>query len=86
MTTTARLFGRLREHDWMAATIELVIVVVGILIALGVSNWNGDRLDRRHSAHYLARIHADLLTDRRNIRDVILFPLLRPLGAPAADG
>ena len=73
MTTTARLFGRLREHDWMAATIELVIVVVGILIALGVSNWNEDRLDRQHSAHYLARIHADLLTDRRNIDITLAF-------------
>ena len=42
----ARLVQRLREHDWMAAVIELVIVIAGILIALQVSNWNQDRIER----------------------------------------
>ena len=73
MTTTARLLGRLRERDWMAAAIELAIVVFGILIALEVSNWNEDRLDRQHAAHYLGRINADLLTDRRNIDITLAF-------------
>ncbi len=36
----ARLATRLRDYDWAAAFIELLIVVVGILIGLRVSNWN----------------------------------------------
>ncbi len=68
---TARLARRLRDYDWAAAFIELAIVVVGILIALRVSNWNQERVDHARAQGYYRRIHADLLTDRGNI-DVTL--------------
>lgn len=58
-----RIAQRLREHDWLAAGIELAIVVVGILIALQVSNWNQDRQDARRAREYLRRIDTDLQTD-----------------------
>lgn len=73
MQSTTRLLHRLREHDWLAALIEVVIVIVGILVALEVSNWNDDRLDRKRAAHFLQRIHGDLLTDRRNIDTTLAF-------------
>lgn len=73
MTPSARLMHRLREHDWLAALIELAIVIVGILIALEVSNWNEDRLDRGRSAHFLQRIRGDLLTEQRNIDVTLAF-------------
>jgi hypothetical protein len=57
----------------MAALIELAIVIVGILIALEVSNWNEGRIDRDRAAHFLQRIHGDLLTDRRNIDATLAF-------------
>jgi hypothetical protein len=63
----ARLVQRLREHDWMAAVIELVIVIAGILIALQVSNWNQDRIERARGDVYLRRIHADLQSDLANL-------------------
>ena len=58
-----RIAQRLREHDWLAAGIELVIVIAGILIALQVSNWNQDRQDARRAGEYLRRIDVDLQTD-----------------------
>jgi hypothetical protein len=64
---TARLVQRLRTHDWVAALIELVIVIAGILIALQVSNLNQDRIDRARGAVYLRRIHADLQSDLANM-------------------
>ena len=69
----ARLARRLREHDWLAALIELVIVVVGILIALQVSNWNQDRVDRSRADRYYARLQADLLTDLSSIDEAHAF-------------
>lgn len=60
-----RIARRLRDHDWIAAFIDLLIVVVGILIALQVSNWNQARLDARRERAYLERILADLQTDLR---------------------
>jgi len=56
---------RLRDHDWVAACIDLLIVVVGILIALQVSNWNQRRVDSGRAHAYLGRILADLETDLR---------------------
>ncbi|WP_159015601.1 hypothetical protein [Cognatiluteimonas profundi] len=64
---TARLVQRLRDHDWTAAVIELVIVIAGILIALQVSNFNQDRIDRARGDVYLRRIHADLRSDLANM-------------------
>ena len=69
----SRLAKRLREHDWLAALIELVIVVVGILIALQVSNWNQDRADHARANRYYARLHADLLTDLASIEEAHAF-------------
>ncbi len=60
-----RIVQRLREHDWLAAGIELVIVVAGILIALQVSNWNQDRQDAQRGREYLQRLRNDLAGDRK---------------------
>ena len=62
-----KLAARLRRHDWTAAIIELMVVVIGILIALQVNNWNQSRLDDARADGYYRRIHADLVTDRQNI-------------------
>ena len=47
----------------MAALIELLIVILGILIALQVSTWNQGRLDRARADSYYQRIGADLQAD-----------------------
>lgn len=62
-----KLAARLRNYDWTAATIELLIVVVGILIALQVRNWNESRLDHARADSYYRRLHTELLADRHNI-------------------
>ena len=68
-----RLAQRLREHDWLAAIIELMIVIAGILIALQVSNLNQDRIDRARGQVYLRRIHADLQSDLANMASARAF-------------
>ncbi len=69
----ARLAKHLRDYDWAAAFIELLIVVVGILIALRVSNWNQERQDHSRAENYYQRIHADLLADRQNVDTTLAF-------------
>jgi hypothetical protein len=68
-----RLMTRLREHDWLAVVIELLVVVLGILIALQVSNWNQARLDRARAHDYYARIHAELSTDLKTMDVTLAF-------------
>jgi hypothetical protein len=69
----AKLIKGLREQDWLAALIELVIVVVGILLALQVSNWNQDRVDRSRGEHYAKRLHAELVSDVASMDEAIRF-------------
>ena len=69
----AKLPARLREHDWAGAIIELLIVVVGILIALQVSNWNEERHDRARADSYYRRLHASLVTGRKSMEDTLAF-------------
>lgn len=42
---------------------EIVLVVIGILIALQINNWNENQKDRASGANYLNRISSDLKKD-----------------------
>jgi hypothetical protein len=50
---------------------EIVLVVIGILIALAVNNWNQDNKEQRVGNDLLTRIHRDLVQDTINFRSVI---------------
>jgi hypothetical protein len=69
----AKLASRLRAHDWMAAGIELAIVVVGILIALQVSNWNEARRDHARADGYYRRLHESLRVDAQSLDATLVF-------------
>ena len=49
--------------DWSYAVGELLIVTLGVLIALGIQQWNEDRLDRIEEKAILERFLDDLHTD-----------------------
>ena len=70
---TTRLFRRLRAHDWLAAEIELVIVVAGVLLALQVSNWNQDRADRERGARFVVRLREEIAGDRASMNEAVAF-------------
>lgn len=42
---------------------EIVLVVIGILIALQINNWNQERQENMLGENYLERIHRDLVLD-----------------------
>lgn len=62
-----------RNRDWVSVAIEVVIVVVGVVIALQVSNWNDDRLDRKRGEEYLDRMQAELAGDVRRLEVMTIF-------------
>jgi hypothetical protein len=49
--------------NWKYAIGELVIVVLGVLIALGVDQWNTDRIERIEELAIIDRLIADLELD-----------------------
>jgi hypothetical protein len=47
---------------------EIFLVVIGILIALQVNNWNEGRKDRKLEHGYLLRLHEDMLVSLKNVK------------------
>ncbi|MET1258290.1 DUF6090 family protein [Flagellimonas sp. DF-77] len=52
---------------------EIILVVIGILIALQVNNWNDARLERNKEQEYLIEIKQNLEKDTTNINQAIAF-------------
>ena len=52
---------------------EIVLVVIGILIALQINNWNIKRLDHEKEKKYLNEINDNLKSDLLNIQEVLNF-------------
>jgi len=57
------MFWRKFKLDWSYAIGELIIVTVGVLIALGINQWQQDQGDRALELQYANRLKADLQMD-----------------------
>jgi hypothetical protein len=55
-----RVIENLKNQQWTAALIELVIVVLGVFIGLQASNWNQERTTAGQAANFAERLKADL--------------------------
>ena len=51
-----RVAARLRAQDWLAITIELAIVILGVFIGTQVSNWNAERLEKRETQRMIGQL------------------------------
>jgi len=52
---------------------EIILVVIGILIALQINNWNENRQKKNFEIDYLTEIKGNLEKDTLNINDAIVF-------------
>jgi hypothetical protein len=52
---------------------EIILVVIGILIALQINNWNQSRLDKKKEQSYLLELKASLESDQLQIQQVLDF-------------
>ena len=55
-----RVIEHIKNQQWTAVGIELLIVVLGVFIGLQVSNWNQERTTARQAANFADRLKADL--------------------------
>lgn len=66
-----RLTKGVRERDWFAVVVELLVVIVGILAAFQVDRWWEDRGARLDEAMYVARLAADVEKDLSDVEYAI---------------
>ena len=52
---------------------EIILVVIGILIAIQINSWNEERLKRKKEFVYLKEIHKNLVQDTIRLNQVITF-------------
>lgn len=52
-----------RAGSWPGALAELLLIVAGVLIALGVDSWREERRDATLSRTYMERLEEDLVAD-----------------------
>lgn len=55
-----RVNQHIREHDWFAVLIDLIVVVVGVFLGLQAANWNEARLAKTEESILLTRYVSDL--------------------------
>ena len=52
---------------------EILLVMIGILLALQVNNWNQNRLETKTEYSYLLRLIEDLQTDTRILEEMTTY-------------
>lgn len=50
---------------------EIVLVVIGILIALQINNWNESRKERKRESNYIELLTTDLISDANSLRALV---------------
>ena len=55
-----RLATAIQNQDWFTVFVEFLLIIVGLLVALQIDNWNQLRKDRLDEEYYLNRIIGDI--------------------------
>lgn len=63
-----RFLDHVRNRDWSALGLELLVVVVGVFLGLQVDNWNEARIQQNEVESYYDRLIEDL---RANEQDLV---------------
>jgi hypothetical protein len=63
-----RVQQHLRDHNWVAAVVDLAIVVIGVFLGIEAANWNDSRKQRLEERRYYSQIIEDLRTDQQTLQ------------------
>ncbi|NNC38884.1 MAG: hypothetical protein HKO02_15605 [Hyphomonadaceae bacterium] len=61
------LTKHVRDQNWLAVFLDFFIVVVGILIAFQITNWNEERAENDLANRYIQHLIADIRSDIADI-------------------
>jgi hypothetical protein len=65
-----RFSTQVRKHNWLAAGMDFLIVVIGVFLGIQASNWNQTRQDRAEEQRYFAQVIGDLRQDLETFETV----------------
>lgn len=64
-----RITQHVKEQNWFAVGVDFLIVVLGILIAFQITNWNERQVSTRQAERLLATLETDLQDLRKRVND-----------------
>jgi len=67
----------IRKHDWSAVVVEVVVVIVGLMLAFQLDGWVEQRGERKQETEYIERLISDLEDDIPAIQYAIDLASLR---------
>lgn len=79
-TILGRLSHAVREQNWFAVALEIVIVVLGVVIGFQVSAWGQARADRAQERVYLHQLESDLEETLANLAATDSLMAVREMG------
>ncbi|MCR9260311.1 MAG: hypothetical protein NXH95_11350 [Pseudomonadaceae bacterium] len=66
-----RITKHVKEQNWLAVSLDFVIVVVGVLLALMAEQWMRDGQQRADLKSAEIAFNADLLTNLFSVKEVL---------------
>jgi hypothetical protein len=67
----------IRQHDWSAVVVEILVVIVGLMLAFQLDRWWEERGERAQAAEYVVRLINDIEGDVPEIEYAISLAELR---------
>ncbi len=67
-----RFTKHIKEQNWFAVGLDVIVVVVGIFLGMQVTEWNEERKEQAMESDYLIRFITDLETDLKLLDIAIL--------------
>lgn len=62
-----RLMRHMKEQNWFAVGLDLIVVVVGIFLGMQVNNWNEAHKERLQEKEYLVRLLEDAQFNKNHL-------------------
>ena len=63
----------LLRSKWREYLIEIAVIIIGIMLAIALNNWNEYRKDRQKEKQFLQQIHNEFLHNKKQLEEVITF-------------
>ena len=51
---------------------EIILVMIGILLALQVNNWNNKRIEQNEEKEVIAKLHADFIENKKVLKGFLI--------------
>jgi hypothetical protein len=70
---TSRIIEHAKQQQWMAVSIEFLMVVLGVFLGIQVSNWNEARVEKHLAMEYIERLARDVTKDLAGNRGLVAY-------------